>query len=242
MSKFNQFFSKAISNSNNITQVETPRATTNLKAAYDSIANFVNGALSRVQFSSWFYVSGNGLISVSGRKDYENISILPGFYYFDNGAEQNLWESTELYKMAISATQQTLKITSAGKPVLGVLLTLSATNQTNGQCSITSTFDGFIGSREIMISYDAPVTVFIPCRDHFIQQENTFSISGTGTSLDPFILDEDINLTDEQSQSVFKAKTLAATGDNTVSITYQNMYVEVELIPNYFTYLNKFFK
>lgn len=242
MSRFNQFFSKAVANSNNVSQVETPRPTLNLQAAYDNIATFVNGALSRVQLSSWFYITGNGVISVSGRKDFENISVLPGFYYFSDGAEQNLWESTEIYKFPLDTNQQTLQISSGGKEVLGFVLTLSATNQTNGQCAIEATFDGYTGTREIMINFGEPVTVFIPCRNHAIQQENTFSVAGTGTALDPFQLSAAPSLSLEQSQSLFTARKVDYTGDNTISITYQNMYVEVEVLPNYYSYLTKFFK
>lgn len=242
MSRFNDFFSKAVANMNNVSLVETPRPTTSLEDAYSSIANFVNGALSRVQLTSYIFVSGKGLISISGRESSENLSILPGYYYFGNNTVENLWETSKIYKFDYAATTQVINLTTNGEEAVGFLLTLSATNQTNGQITIDSTFDGYTTTREIMIDYINPVQVFIPCRNHAINQDVTFSVSGTGTSLDPFILDADNDVTLEKSQAIMSPRIVAATGDNVVKLSAQAMYVEVEVLPNYYTYLQKLFK
>jgi len=244
MSKFNNFLSRVLANANNVQTVTTPLPTTSFDAAIDGIGAFVNGALSQMQMTSHIFVDDNP-ISVSGRKDTENLMLHPGFYYFDEGTTDNVYGETEIYQLALENTVKYSELTTAaGVKVLGVFLTLSATNQTNGEVTITSTFDGVTASRQILIDFNRPVNVFIPCRTHAVQETKSYDKTGTGAIDDPYIVESDVTLTDVSTQGLFKSQALLASTESTpanITVKYQNVYVEVETISNLFTYLKAYF-
>lgn len=242
MSKFQNFLTRVINNTNNVQSVVTPLPTANFDAALDGIGSFVNGALSAIQMSSYIFVDENP-ISVSGKKDTEMLMLHPGYYYFDSATTDNVFGETEVYQLPLESSVKYAELTSNDEAVLGVFLTLSATNQTNGEVLITSTFDGVAATRQILIDFQKPVNVFIPCRTHKVQEDKTYSKSGTGAVGDPYIVDTAVTIDNVSTQALFKATSLNPAGADpaNIALKYQNVYIEVETISNLFSYLKAYF-
>lgn len=230
------FLGKALKNKSNISEVRGPYKASTLDEQLASVSSFVEGATAEIILNSYIYVSEEA-VSVSGQGSEERLVLHPGYYYFDDQVTDTVDTRAVTALLAREATKRFAQLTFDGDS-LGWFAVLTATDRTQGYVKVTSTFDGVAVTREIQVAPDRPVVLFVPARNHNVNEQKNYGTTGTGTNADPFVVQGDSAPSVNNTKALFKARAFTA---NTLNLEYQDVQIEAEVIPATSPYIREFF-
>jgi hypothetical protein len=239
MARFNSFIDGALNDQRIRSEVRMPFNGQTLDEAMRDIASFVNGALSELVLGSYIFVGPNA-ISVTGWNSEERLVLHPGFFYYEDDTTDGV---DRLQSVQIMPREEIVRYAQLGTnvPVMGVLLQLTATDRTQGYAKIRFECDGVVAYREVQVAADDPVIVAIFCRTHDTGESKTYAVSGDGSSGTPYQIATNVDVAPNQTKALFKARQIDPLGAVNLSIEYQLVQVEVEVLPQTFPYLRRYF-